>query len=144
MRRTPGERKRDDQIEENVRARVERQTRVLTWRQEGKPWPSIDTLTTFDGIRQFIDDGYEAAIGDRLPSAVAEPGLLMEHAVMLAGESGLTLGQMRAVFGRLGQDRFDKGMATMRAAERITETREVQPNRVGRPRHQVVFGTPND
>lgn len=109
-------------------------------------------LFTLDDVVDYIREGRRAAsnsqIGiplrygftwSRLPNSVAEPGPLIEHAVRLAGEDGLTLQQMRAVFSRLGKERFDRGLAFARQGGRITEQVEHRPNSTGRLQKQVVL-----
>ena len=116
----------------------------------------LPQLNTLDDVRRFIAEGYRAA-GDpeswqdrerpldfgfepgRLPLAVAEPGPLIERAVALAGEEGLTLHQIREVFGPLGRERVDRGLAFVLEAGRIEQSREMRPNRSGRLQDQVVL-----
>lgn len=47
----------------------------------------------------------------------------MEHAVHLAGRDGLTIQQLRALFSLLGKDRFDRGLAMLREAGVVQESR---------------------
>ncbi len=113
-------------------------------------------LNTLDDVRRFIAEGYRAS-GDpeswqdrerplefgfewgKLPLAVAEPGALIERAVALAGEDGLTLHQIREVFGPLGRERVDRGLAFVLGAGRVEQSREMRPNRGGRIQDQVVL-----
>ena len=116
----------------------------------------LTQLNTLDDVRSFIAEGYRAS-GDpeswqdrgrplefgfewgKLPLAVAEPGPLIERAVALAGEEGLTLHQIREVFGALGRERLDRGLAFVLEAGRIEQSREMRPNRGGRLQDQVVL-----
>ena len=113
-------------------------------------------LNTLDDVRRFIAEGYRAA-GDperwqdrgrplefgfewgELPLAVAEPGPLIERAVALAGHDGLTLHQIREVFGPLGRERVDRGLAFALEGGKIEQSREMRPNRGGRLQDQVVL-----
>ena len=92
----------------------------------------LQALRTLDDVREFIREGYRAS-GDPnsrwnrdrpqlaygfewggLPLSVAKPGLLIEHAVRLAGSDGLTLQQVRA--GRL------QGQVVLRAPGSLKRT----------------------
>ncbi len=107
----------------------------------------FEDLTTLDEVTGFVEHGYHGATGSPswrseggpLPLAVAEPGPLMELAVMLAGHDGLTRQQLGEVFAALGAERFDRGIATMRAAGHEQETKERRPNSAGCQQVQVVF-----
>lgn len=120
----------------------------------------LHALRTLDDVRDFIREGYRAS-GDpntrlnrdrpqlaygfewgRLPPVVAEPGLLIERAVGLAGSDGLTLQQVRDLFDRLGKERLDRGMEFARGAGLTEETWEKRPNRAGRLQGQVVLRVP--
>ncbi len=113
-------------------------------------------LRTLDDVRRFILEGYRAsgsavsrdnrgyslAFGfewGRLPLAVAEPGPLIEHAVRLAGQDGLTLQQCRDVFSHMGVERLERGLVFARNAGLVRETPEKRPNRAGRLQEQVVL-----
>ena len=120
----------------------------------------LHALRTLDDVRDFIREGYRAS-GDpntrlnrdrpqlaygfewgRLPTVVAEPGLLIERAVGLAGSDGLTLQQVRDLFDMLGKERLDRGMEFARGAGLTEETWETRPNRAGRLQGQVVLRAP--
>ncbi len=102
----------------------------------------FDELRSLDDIQDFIGQGYGAAgrAGEGpLPLAVAEPGPLMEHAVMLSGADGLTRQQLLSVFERLGKERKERGLKTMEAGDRVSKSQEQRTNRAGRPQRQVVY-----
>jgi hypothetical protein len=100
----------------------------------------FDNLTTHEDVSLFIDAAYQKKLGDpSLPLAVAEPGPLIERAVEIAGQDGMTLQQVRALFGRLGKERLERGLDMARVAGRVTEVREKRPNRAGRLQEQVVL-----
>jgi hypothetical protein len=120
----------------------------------------LQALRTLDDVRDFIREGYRAS-GDpdsrwnrdrpqlaygfewgRLPTVVAEPGLLIERAVRLAGSDGLTLRQVRDLFDMLGKERLDRGLEFARGAGLIDETWEKRANRAGRLQGQVVLRAP--
>lgn len=94
----------------------------------------FEEIRTLDDVRnalRFVDGSY--------PLRAAEPGPLMEHAVGLSGEDGLTIQQLREVFSVLGKERFDRGLAFMRGVGEVVERRERRPNRAFRLQEQVVF-----
>jgi hypothetical protein len=115
-----------------------------------------DSLETLDDVRRFVLEGYRAS-GDpnsrrnrgrplefgfewgKLPLTVAEPGPLIERAVRISGDRGLSLQELRGLFAQLGKDRLDRGLAFARDAGVIVEKRESRPNRAGRPQKQVVL-----
>lgn len=111
----------------------------------------FDFLTTVEEVRVFVQYGYWAACATplvplrfgfthgRLPLAVAEPGPLIEHAVALGGQDGLTLQQVRDIFSPLGKERLDRGLAFARSSGRVEEQGERRPNRAGRLQEQVVL-----
>ncbi len=111
----------------------------------------FENLTTLDEIRNAVSANYAAMApyrakalgvpfnGGRLSLAVAEPGPLMEHAVSVVGSDGITLQELRDIFGPLGKERFDRGVKFMRDAGNVTERREKRPNRAGLAQSQVVF-----
>src|SRR5687768_16053123 len=120
----------------------------------------IQALRTLDDVRDFIREGYRAS-GDPnsgwnrerprlaygfewggLPTVVAEPGLLIERAVRLAGSDGLTLQQIRDLFDMLGKERLDRGLEFARGAGLIEETWEKRANRAGRLQGQAVLRAP--
>ena len=118
--------------------------------------PVFDALTSLDDVRRFVAEGYRASQGadswrnrdrplqfgfeyGKLPLAVAEPGPLIEHAVRLAGNDGLTLQEVRQVFELLGTERLERGLALARTAGLIEERREKRPNTAGRLQEQVVL-----
>ena len=120
----------------------------------------LQALRTLDDVRDFIGEGFRAS-GDPnsrwnrdrpqlaygfewggLPPIVAEPGLLIERAVRLAGSDGLTLQQLRDLFDMLGKERLDRGMEFARGAGLTEETWEKRPNRAGRLEGQVVLRAP--
>jgi hypothetical protein len=68
-----------------------------------------------------------------------ELGPLLEEAVVIAGQPGVTGTELRDCFPHHGKERFANALAYMRSSERITETREPRFNRVGRKQPQVVF-----
>lgn len=113
-------------------------------------------LQTLDDVRRFVHEGHRATGNPnsrwnrgrpleygfewgRLPLSVAEPGPLIEHAVRLAGDHGLTLQDVRRLFAELGEDRVERGLAWARAAGEVEERREKRSNRVGRLQEQVVL-----
>jgi len=116
----------------------------------------LDSLQTLDAVRRFVEEGYRAS-GDphsrrnqghtlgfgfewgKLPLAVAEPGVLIEQAVKLAGSDGITVQALREVFSLLRAERLERGLAYARGAGLIAERREKRPNRAGRPQEQVVL-----
>jgi hypothetical protein len=113
---------------------------------------TFENLQTLDDVRQFVREGYRAAMGSpkgpplrfgfergRLPLSVAEPGPLIEHAVRIAGQDGLTLQVVRWVFEPLGAERVNRGLAFARESGALYEARERRPNRSGRPQQQVVL-----
>lgn len=94
----------------------------------------FEDITTLDDVRKalyFVDGRY--------PLRAAEPGPLMERAVEITGEDGMTLQQLREVFSLLGKERFERGLRFMRDAGEVAEQRERRPNRAGRLQEQVVF-----
>ena len=107
----------------------------------------FEELRSLEDVEAFVARGYYMAVkaplrsSDRpkLPLAVAEPGPLMEHAVALAGDDGLTMQELRRLFSRLGKERFDRGLELLRHGGAIAERRERRPNRGGRLQEQVVF-----
>jgi hypothetical protein len=120
----------------------------------------LQALRTLDDVRDFIREGYRAS-GDpksgsnrdkpqlaygfqwgHLPTVVAEPALLIEHAVRLAGSDGLTLRQVRDLFDMLGKERLDRGMEFARRAGLTEETWEKRANRAGRLQGQAVLRAP--
>lgn len=120
----------------------------------------LQALRTLDDVRDFIREGYRAS-GDPnsrwnrdrprlaygfewggLPTVVAEPGLLIERAVRLAGSDGLTLQQVRDLFDMLGKERLDRGMEFARGAGLTEETWEKRANRAGRLQRQDVLRAP--
>ena len=110
-------------------------------------------MESLDDVERFILEGYRAAGGryryakplgfgfsyGKLPLAVAEPGPLIERAVVLAGKDGLTLQRARRIFDHLGAERFERGLKFARGAGAIVERMERRPNRAGRLQQQVVF-----
>ena len=104
-------------------------------------------MRTLDDIRDYVQESYSAVMRsprrgsklDRLPLAVAEPGVLMERAVTLAGEPGLTRQQILEIFHPLGKERLDRGMTFMRGTGTVVESTELRPNRAGRAQRQLVF-----
>jgi hypothetical protein len=120
----------------------------------------LQALRTLDDVRDFIREGYRAS-GDpssrwnrdrpqlaygfewgHLPTVVARPGPLIEHAVRIAGADGLTLQQVRDLFDMLGKERLDRGMEFARGAGLTEETWEKRANRAGRLQGQVVLRAP--
>ena len=120
----------------------------------------LQALRTLDDVRDFVREGYRAS-GDpnsrsnrdrpqlaygfewgHLPPIVAQPGLLIAHAVHLAGNDGLTLQQVRDLFDMLGKERLDRGMEFARGAGLTEETWEKRPNRAGRLQGQAVLRAP--
>jgi hypothetical protein len=116
--------------------------------------PLFSGLRTLDDVRELVRRAYQAAgpaglrgrhgtvYSGPLTLAVAEPGPLMVHAVSLAGPDGLSMQDLRRLFELLGKERFDRGIAQLRASEQVAETREQRPNRAGRLQAQVVFRRP--
>jgi hypothetical protein len=120
----------------------------------------LQVLRTLDDVRDFIREGYRASgdPNDRwnrdrpqlaygfewggLPTVVANPGLLIERAVRLAGSDGLTLQQVRDLFDMLGKERLDRGLEFARGAGLIDETWEKRANRAGRLQGQAVLRAP--
>lgn len=122
---------------------------------------SLSALQSVDDIRMFIAEGYRASQGlnrrtrsrgpleygfewGRLPLSVAEPGPLIEHAVRLSGEDGITLQELRGIFVSLGKDRFERGLRFARDAGLLEECREKRPNRRGHDQQQVVLRANHD
>ena len=108
-------------------------------------------LRTLQDVRDYVWTGYAVTIDarrrvmlgvrqePRLPLAVSEPGPLMTHAVCLAGAAGITLRQLRELFGLLDIRRFERGLVQLRAGGDIVETTEQRPNRAGSVKLQVVL-----
>jgi hypothetical protein len=108
-------------------------------------------LRTFQDVWDYVWSGYAVTVDARrrvmlgvrhepmLPLAVAEPGPLMTHVVCLAGPAGITLQQLRALFDLLDTQRFQRGLAQLRAGGSVVETREPRPNQAGHVQSQVVL-----
>lgn len=97
----------------------------------------FEEIRTLDDVRlalRLVDGSY--------PLHAAEPGPLMEHAVGLSGNDGLTTQQLREVFQVLGKERIERGLTFMRGAGEVVERHEKRPNRIGRQQEQVVFYAP--
>ena len=117
---------------------------------------ALSHLDSLDDVRRFVAEAVRAAgepegEGDQRPAlgfglewgdlapAVAEPGPLVERAIALAGEEGLTLQQVRGLFGLLGRERLDRGLIYARDGGRIEQSREMRVNRTGTLQDQVVL-----
>ena len=98
-------------------------------------------VRTLEDVHAFINDAIRRAGGGSagLPPAITEPGPLMAHAVKIAGAAGLTRAELEWLFANLGQARFERGLATMRAAKEVVESREPRPNSGGLYQWQVVY-----
>ena len=120
------------------------------------PTQQFENLQTLDDVRDFVRAGYSAAMPGaggaahpriaefgfklgKLPLAVAESGPLIEHAVALAGPNGLTLQEIRAVFGMLSEERIARGLEFARTSGELVEAEERRPNQVKRLQKQVVL-----
>ncbi len=75
----------------------------------------------------------------KTPLAVAEPGPLIEWAVYLAGDDGLTLVEIRNLLNGLGKDRVSRGLEFARGSSVIEASEEARPNAAGQMQSQVVL-----
>jgi hypothetical protein len=107
----------------------------------------LDHLRTLDQIRDYICSAYRQVApppgSERapalLPLAVAEPAVLIERAVELCGPEGISKQELRTLFGLVGSERYERGLALARAAGRIDNTWEQRSPPVGPASRQLVF-----
>jgi hypothetical protein len=110
----------------------------------------IAKLNTTAEIEQYVAWAYNfglrlhtagpgVPVDPRLPLAVAEPGVLMERAVCVVGDDGLTRQELRRIFKPLSMERFARGLAYLRQQDSVTEQMEMRPNKAGRPQRQLVI-----
>lgn len=93
----------------------------------------------YDHRRRTLSAQPGERVSMALPLEVAAPVVLMERAVIVAGDLGLTLQEMRRIFKPLGKDRYDEALRSLRDGGTILEAREERPNRSGRLQTQVVL-----
>jgi hypothetical protein len=98
-------------------------------------------LRTLADVPRFINESHSRAGGGTpgAPSAVADPGQLMAHALKIAGGEGLTRAELEQLFVGLGQVGFNRGIAALQTMERVVQSREPRPNSAGLVQWQVVF-----
>jgi hypothetical protein len=116
----------------------------------------FEQLRTLDDVRRYIRAGYAATVqgpgGEtrkqalefgfvygKLPLSVSECGPLIEHAVSLAGEDGLTIEELRLLFKDVGETRFERGLKFARQSGHLSESKEHRPGLSGNLRRPVVL-----
>jgi len=82
-----------------------------------------------------------ATAGDDVATPSSPTMALIEQAVRAAGQQGITLTELRALFTKLGTPDFDRALAEARSNGAFHERRESRPNRAGRMQSQVVLST---
>lgn len=84
--------------------------------------------------------GRRQTTGGALNLRVGQPAALMLRAVEIAGADGITLQELRRLFGPMGKDRYDEALRALRSQQPLVrEESELRPNRSGRPQRQVVL-----
>ncbi len=74
----------------------------------------------------------------RLPLQIAEPDVLIEHALRLAGTEGLPAVRLREIVP-VAQPRYDRALWRLESAHMIARSKERRPDCGGRMREQVIW-----
>jgi hypothetical protein len=102
---------------------------------------SIEDLRTLEEIEAYVRGAYlwQQRRGEaRLPLSIAEPAVLLEHAVRLSGVEGIPDAALRRAVP-VAQQRWERGMWRLREAGIVDSAKEPRRDPRGTVRVQVVW-----
>jgi hypothetical protein len=100
-----------------------------------------DDLDSVKEVADFIAVAYwrQSRQGGILPLAVAEPDLLIERTIQLAGEMGITDARLREILKPLAKTRLERGLWRLQEAGIVGQSMGTRTDKQGSLRKQRIW-----